>query len=286
MTAIRSMLAIVMLSITATGAAADEQRIAAGTPRMFSPNFVFGFQKRLRHPAILAQLGTQIAETTRKHPSAGAAIVRFSDAVSASLSAHDTDALARYVATSYESTLSIIIQLQFLRMLSVDNPAIMNSVESAKVDLHDLDGETHALPVVVAALAHSSALHLVDLEMRERPASVRVDGRYTVDGAGACPPLPTMVELKQRAFAIEGLGLGEAATNGLELYGAVGANRLYLVTNEQRFARIRTDKDGAKIDVPDEPSDMFEGSVPADSGPLTLTSVVRRACVLTLSPAA
>ena len=41
----------------------------------------------------------------------------------------------------------------------------------------------------------------------------------------------------------------------------------------------------AGADVPDEPSDMFDGTVPERSAPLVLASIVHRSCRLTLIPA-
>lgn len=277
-------LATLSLALATASAVADEdQRVPAGPPKMFQPNFIFGFQARLKNPEVLTQLGAQIAETTRKHPSAGIAIAKFGDAATQHLDSRTGDELARYAATSYESTLSIVVQLQFLRMMSVDNPAIMNAIESAKVDLRGLDGATHRLPVTVAALAHSNALHLVGLEMRDRGPFADIAGRYAVDANGACPVLPATIELKQREFVVEGRGAGG---NALVIYGAVGPNKAYFAINEQRFARIRDSQAGAAIDVPDRPSEMFEATVPATGTTLTLESFVHGGCTLTLSPAA
>jgi hypothetical protein len=70
------------------------------------------------------------------------------------------------------------------------------------------------------------------------------------------------------------------------LFGAVGDTHIFMVSNEQRFAQVTDNAGGTpQIEVPDQPSDLFEATLPPTGAPIEFQSITRGTCRFTLMPA-
>lgn len=149
------------------------------------------------------------------------------------------------------------------------------------MNIHLSDGETIDLPILLAAAVHSLSAVSAGKRMRVETPPRDLEGGYELQTNGTCAMPDGTIEFSQRDFIVEG-----ASDDRLTLFGAGGDKRVYLVANEQRFARV-TENDGRtpQIDVPDRASDLFEAELPAGGGPITFRSIARGTCNFILSPA-
>lgn len=273
--------ATLIASSCAASPAGAAERIAAGPPAQIAPNFAFGRQADIRNPETRARLAGQLADARQRYPDAGTAITTIDEATRTRLTAATADALAHFATTSLATTADLIMQARFLDGLIADDRPLAVLRRRATVPVTDLAGRTYMLPLPAAALVEMHLLALTDTAPRSRPAAPNIAGVYDVVAAdrGACPALPTRLTLRQSDFVIE-----SRAGNALVAYGAVGAHRVYLAFNAQRYATIDRSTTRSTIAVPDTPPVLLAASIGAPGAPLTFTSANAPSCTVTLTP--
>ena len=117
--------------------------------------------------------------------------------------------------------------------------------------------------------------------MRGNGQATDLAGSYDLQPTGTCAVPEGGIEIAQRDFVIEGTHDGRLA-----LFGALGDEHIYVVSNEQRFALVTDNAGGTpKIDVPDQASDLFEAALPPPGAPIEFQSITRGTCSFTLTPA-
>lgn len=258
----------------------QSERIPAGPADMFRPGAVFVYYNGTIDPARIEGLNAAINAMTAQGTAVAQTITTVRGGVKDGIAAQSQDELARTVTTSIEGTFSIVVQAGFMRARSQTDPAFGQMFQGSRVNVHLPDGERIELPVLMAAAVHSLNVIAAGEKMRADGPPRDLAGRHDLRTTGTCSVPAATIEIKQQDFVIEGI-----ADDRLVLFGAVGDERIYLVSNEQRFAQV-TDNAGAppQIEVPDTPSDLFEAVLPASDGPITFRSITRDTCSFILTP--
>jgi len=263
----------------ATSAAAQSERHPAGPANMFRPGAVFLYYDGTTDPARIEGLNAAINTMTVQSAAAAATISAVRSGIEEGVVENGRDTLAQTVVTSIEGTFSIVVQAGFLRALARTDPAFGQMLQTAQMNLHLPNGDTVEMPVLMAAAAHSLTVVAAGDKMRAGAPARDLAGTYAIATTGTCAVPSGTMTLRQQDFLFEGTH-GES----LVLFGAVGDERIYAVSNEQRYARI-TDVPGQApgIEVPDQPSDLFEAELPAEGTPLSFRSITRGTCSFTLT---
>ena len=264
----------------ALGQGASE-RIPAGPANMFKPGAAFLYYAGTADPARIEGLNAALNTMTAQSAETAAAMQAVRAGIDSGVADSSRDDLARTVATSIEGTFSVVVQAGFLQALSRTDPAFGRMLETAQMNIRLPDGEAVDLPVLLAAAVHSLSVVSAGERMRGESPSRDLAGSYELQTTGTCAVPDGTIEISQQDFVIEGV-----AGDMLTFFGAVGDGRIYVVSNEQRFARV-TDNAGQtpQIDVPDQASDLFEAELPDGRGSITFRSIARGTCSFVLTPA-
>lgn len=260
----------------------ESERIPAGPANMFKPGAVFRYYDGTTDPARIEGLNAAINTMTAQSEEVAATISTVRTGVETGVAARSRDDLAHTVTTSIEGTFSIVVQAGFLRALSQTDPAFGQMFQTSRMNIHLPDGESIELPVLMAAAVHSMSVVAAGEKMRANGPPRDLAGGYDLLTTGTCAVPNSKVTITQRDFVIEGID-----DDRLVLFGAVGVTRIYMVSNEQRFARVTDNAGGTpQVDVPDQASDLFEAALPAPGAPIEFQSITRGTCSFTLMPAA
>lgn len=272
--------AAVLLSAT-VGLQAQDDRVPAGPANMFRPGAVFTYYAGTADPqkveglnSALNTMTAQSAETANMVSSARAGIEK-------GVAAGAPDALARAVLTSIEETFSIVVQAGFLRAIQQTNPSFGDLLTTSLSTVALPDGDSIEVPVLLAAAIHSLNVAAAGGKLRDGAAPYDLLGNYTLTATGTCAMESSPVAIRQTDFVFEGVVDGR-----LTLFGTIGNDRIYIIANEPRFARVKeADQGPPSIQVPDEPLDLFEATLPADGEPIAFRSITRGTCAFTLAEA-
>lgn len=261
----------------------QSDRFPAGPANMFRPNAAFTLYQNTTDPARVEGLNAALNTMTAQSQEMARAISDARSGIAAGVENSDHDSLARDVATSIEGTFSIVVQAGFVRAMAQTDPSFGRMLQTAQMNVHLPGGETVQFPVLMAAAIHSLSVIGAGDKLRNKETTTSdLSGSYVVATSGACAVADGPVALAQKDFVLEVSG-----DEKLALYGALGDEYIYLVANEQRYARI-TQTVGAgtpNIEVPDRPSDLFEGKLAAPGEALEFRSIARRTCSFVLTPA-
>jgi hypothetical protein len=192
-------------------------------------------------------------------------------------SAMDTDVLGREVMRGLDAVRSAALSIRVLRTLFKEDDVFHAQVAAARQLVHMPDGTQRNLPVVVAwrlqrGIARAAARALVG-----RQGVAQIAGAYVaqIEGAG-CPLEKGPVEVMQQGRAVEVVRAGR-----LLVAGVVGQSEVAALANEQRYATIVRAQDGATIEAPDRPSELFLGGLGAAD--LVLAGSKFKLCTVTLA---
>jgi hypothetical protein len=272
-------LVVVLTVMFPPAANGSDVRLPAGTPQLFPPGFVFGFQQNLRNPEVLARLGRQIATASRRDHAVAVALATMANTAQQGLPKATADEIARFAADSYGTVADIVVEVQFLGLVAGHDPELASLVDGAMETVTLFTGGHITLPLRTAPLGHSNVMHLVDREMAGWSGTADVAGFYSVKTRGACPRMPRTVEMQQFDYMVEAV-----TDDRLVLFGAVGEGHLYLVANGQRRARRHETANGPHYEVPDQPRERLTSQLGEPGTPIVLTGDNGDSCMLTLSP--
>lgn len=259
----------------------ESERIPAGPANMFKPGAVFLYYQGTTDPARIEGLNAAINTMTAQNAEVAATISTVRAGVENGVAAQSPDGLAHAVTTSIEGTFSIVVKAGFMRALSQTDPAFGRMFQDSRMNIRLPDGDSIELPVLMAAAVHSLSVVAAGKKMRADGPPRDLAGSYDLLATGTCAVPEARIELKQQDFVIEGV-----SDDRLLLFGAAGDKRIYMVSNEQRFARVTDNAGGPpQIEVPDTPSDLFEAELPGGGEPILFRSITRGACSFTLTPA-
>lgn len=256
---------------------AQANRFPAGPADMFKPGSALTFYNNTRAPARIEGLNTALDAMTAH----AEAVAQARRGIAEGVAASDADDLARDVAASLEGTFSIVVQAGFIRAMSQTNPAIVQMLQTAQMNI-SVPGDTRVdVPVLIGAAIHSLTVMAAGEKIRSAGSDRDLSGAYALTAQGECAMRDGAVTISQQDFVLEGVS-GE----DLVLYGASGLRRIYLVANEQRYAAIlQASGTDPVIEVPDRPSDLFEAEMSDPGTPLAFKSITRGTCRFTLTPA-
>lgn len=194
---------------------------------------------------------------------------------SASIPGMALDELARSYAIAYDDYQSALLLLKVvLEAHGGHLPAQQGKAIEAVVLFPDGQRESRGLSV--ALLLDYAIENMYRDELRRRPSTLRLDGRFHMSTQGTCGFVAGSVEVVTKGHFIE-------ITRGRHLLaeGVAGRSRLFLLTNEQKYASMTAAKPHARIVVPDPTPELYEAVV-ADGG-IHARGVVHRQCSFTLS---
>ena len=262
----------------AQNAQPGNDRVPAGPANMFRPGAVFTYYAGTADPARIEGLNTALNTMTAQGPEPARAIAAARAGIEAGVAGSDPDALARTVATSIEETFSIVVQAGFLRAIQQTNPSFGDLLQTAQVNVELPDGANVKVPVLLAAAIHSLNVIAAGEKLRRDDAD-DLSGDYELTGDGTCAVADGPITITQRDFVVEGV-----MDDRLAMFGTHGGTRVFMVTNEPRFARVDDTPPGPpRIQVPDRPLDLFAATLPAAGAPIELRSISRGTCRLTLT---
>jgi hypothetical protein len=247
---------------------------------MFKPGSAITFYKNTSEPARIEGLNVALNTMIAQNEDIADAITQARSGIADGVAASGIDALARDVAASIEGTFSIVVQAGFVRAMSRTNPAFSKFLQTAEVEI-TVPGDTSVeVPVLIGAAIHSLTVIAASEKIRNEAPTQDMTGIYTLSSVGECAMRDSDVSIVQEDFVVEG-----ALDDRLVLYGAIGAERMYVVANEQRYAAV-TQASGRDpvIEVPDRPSDLFEAIIPTTGDPFSFKSITRGTCSFTLTP--
>lgn len=248
---------------------------------MFKPGSAITFYENTTDPArvegLNAALNTMTAQSSEIAESVSDARTGIAEGVASS----DIDALARDVAASIEGTFSIVVQAGFVRAMDQTDPAFSKMLQTAQMNVTLPGGTSVEIPVLIAAAIHSLTVASAGEKLRAAGPARDMTGNYVVTTKGECAVEDGRVTVTQKDFVLE-----SSDDERLTLYGTIGAARIYLVANEQRYAEIVQPEQGdPQIEVPDRPSDLFEATISGADEPIAFKSIIRGTCSFTLARA-
>ncbi|MBO6781942.1 MAG: hypothetical protein JJ899_01495 [Alphaproteobacteria bacterium] len=263
----------------AIGAQDDTQRFPAGPANMFQPGAAFTFYQNANDPARVEGLNAALNTMTAQSQENANLIAAVRTGIAEGVAESDSDTLARSIASSIEGTFSIIVQAGFVRAMAQTNPAMGQMLRTARTVVHMPGGEHIEVPILLAAAVHSLGVIDAGAKLRDGTDARDMAGLYDMTVLGECGLVDAAVTFKQTDFVVEGT-IGATLT----FYGAIGGAKVYLVANEQRFAKITETGDGLpQIEVPDRPSDLFEADLPPVGGDFAFKSITRGECAFKLT---
>jgi hypothetical protein len=270
--------AAVVFSLTGF-AHGQSERFPAGPADMFKPGAVFLYYDGTADPGQIEGLNTTLNIMTAQSAEVAATMATVRAGIDKGVAESNRDTLAYAVATSIEGTFTVLVQARFLRALSQNYLDFDQTIETTRTNIHLPDGESIELPAFLAAAVHLMKVVAAGKKMRTKGPARNLTGRYDLQTTGTCSVPDGHVAIGQKDFVIEG-----ANDDRLLLFGALGETRIYMVSNEQRFARIASSVGGSpQIEVPDTPSDLFEAALPPDGMPIEFQSTTRGTCSFTLT---
>lgn len=274
--------AVLFLGSGFAAAQVQNDRFPAGPADMFRPGAAFTLYQNTTDPARVEGLNTALNTMTAQSQEMARAIADARTGIAEGVAKSDRDGLARDVATSIEGTFSIVVQAGFVRAMSQTDPSFGRMLQTAQMNVHLPGGESVRFPVLMAAAIHALSVISAREKLRAAAATRDLAGAYVIETRGDCALADGPVTLTQTDFILEASGDGKLA-----LYGTVGDGHVYLVANEQRYARI-SQPGGVgtpNIEVPDRPSDLFEAALSAPGAPIEFRSITRGICSFALTPA-
>lgn len=269
-------------AVAQTQSQTQSDRFPAGPANMFRPGAAFTLYENTTDPARVEGLNAALNTMTAQSQEMARAIAEARTGIAEGVAQSDHDGLARDVATSIEGTFSIVVQAGFVRAMAQTDPSFGRMLQTAQMNVHLPGGQTVQFPVLMAAAIHSLSVIGAGDKLRAKPTTRDLSGNYVIATRGDCAVADGPVTLAQKDFVLEASG-----DEKLALYGTVGEGRIYLVANEQRYARI-TQPNGVgnpNIEVPDKPSDLFESALEAPGAPMEFHSITRGSCSFALTPA-
>ncbi|MEP4378733.1 MAG: hypothetical protein ABJ215_17185 [Alphaproteobacteria bacterium] len=262
-------------------AQAQSERFPAGPANMFKPGAVFLYYDGTTDPARIEGLNAALNTMTAQSAETARTMQTVRAGIENGVADSSRDELAHTVATSIEGTFSIVVQAGFMQALARTSPNFGQMFQNARTNMQLPNGEAIELPVLLAAAVHSLSVVGAGERMRDESTARALAGDYDLATTGTCAVPEGNVALAQKDFILEGV-----IDDRLAVFGTLGDMRIYMVSNEQRFAQV-TENAGAAptIDVPDQASDLFEAVLPAPGAPIEFRSIARGTCRFTLTPA-
>jgi hypothetical protein len=175
----------------------------------------------------------------------------FADAASAM----ETDALGRELMRGLDAVRSAALTIRVLRTIFKEDDVFHAQVAAAQLLVRMPDGSQRNLPLVVAWRLQRGIARFAARALVNRAGAAQLAGSYAaqVEGAG-CPLEAGPVEVVQQGRAVE------VVRDGRLLFGGVvGQSELTALANEQRYGTVIRAQDGARIEAPDRPSELYLG---------------------------
>lgn len=274
-----AVLSAAVLSSAAAFAQSEGDRVPAGPANMFRPGAVFTYYAGTADPGRLEGLNAALNTMTAQNAETAETISDARAGIEKGIAAADADTLARTVLTSIEETFSIVVQAGFLRAIQQTNPSFGDMLTTAQMGVVLPDGANVEVPVLLAAAIHSLNVAAAGEKLRGGAVPPDLAGSYALAATGSCAVDSGPVSITQTDFVIEG-----EAGERLALFGTIGQGRLFMITNEPRFARVTETGQGPPgIQVPDTPLDLFEAPLPGPGEPLAFRSITRGTCQFTMT---
>ena len=193
-------------------------------------------------------------------------------------SAMGTDTLGRELMRGLDAVRSAVLNIRTLRSLFKEDDVFHAQVAGAQQAVTMPDGAQRQLPLVTAWRLQRGMARAAARVLAGRPGAAQLAGSYTAQVEGAdCPLAAGPVSVAQQGRAVE------VVRDGRLLFGGVvGESELVSLANEQRFASLVRTGEGARIEAPDRPAELYLGAL---GRPLALAGSKFKLCSVSLAPA-
>jgi hypothetical protein len=192
--------------------------------------------------------------------------------------AMSTDTLGRELMRGLDAVRSAVLNIRTLRSLFREDDVFHAQVAGAQQVVTMPDGAQRQLPLVTAWRLQRGMARAAARVLAGRPGAAQVAGAYAAQVEGAdCPLAAGPVSVVQQGRAVE------VVRDGRLLFGGVvGESELASLANEQRFVSMVRTGDGARIEAPDRPAELYLGAL---GRTLALAGSKFKLCTVSLAPA-
>ena len=192
--------------------------------------------------------------------------------------AMSTDTLGLELMRGLDAIRSAALNIRTLRSLFKEDDVFHAQVAGAQQVVTMPDGTQRQLPLVTAWRLQRGMARAAARVLAGRPGAAQLAGSYTAQVEGAdCPLAAGPVSVAQQGRAVE------VVRNGRLLFGGVvGESELVSLANEQRFVSLVRAGEGARIEAPDRPAEVYLGPL---GRTLALAGSKFKLCTVSLAPA-
>jgi hypothetical protein len=194
-------------------------------------------------------------------------------------SSMSSDALGRELMRGLGAVRSSVLNIRALRAIFQDTAEFQAQVSASRQVVSLPNGTQGSLPVLAAWRVQRSLARAAARALGSRPGAASLAGSYVARTEGSeCPMTAGAVELSQQGRAVE-MVQGDRLLFG----GMVGQSETAWLANEQRYATIVRDPDGARIEAPDRALELY--AAPLGDGELVIKGTRLNLCTVTLTRA-
>ncbi|HEU5319187.1 MAG TPA: hypothetical protein VFX28_00195 [Methylomirabilota bacterium] len=192
--------------------------------------------------------------------------------------AMSTDTLGLELMRGLDAIRSAALNIRTLRSLFKEDDVFHAQVAGAQQVVTMPDGTQRQLPLVTAWRLQRGMARAAARVLAGRPGAAQLAGSYTAQVEGAdCPLAAGPVSVVQQGRAVE------VVRNGRLLFGGVvGESERVSLANEQRFVSLVRAGEGARIEAPDRPAEVYLGPL---GRTLALAGSKFKLCTVSLAPA-
>lgn len=192
--------------------------------------------------------------------------------------AMSTDTLGLELIRGLDAIRSAALNIRTLRSLFKEDHVFHAQVAGAQQVVTMPDGTQRQLPLVTAWRLQRGMARAAARVLAGRAGAAQLAGSYTAQVEGAdCPLAAGPVSVVQQGRAVE------VVRNGRLLFGGVvGESELVSLANEQRFVSLVRAGEGARIEAPDRPAEVYLGPL---GRTLALAGSKFKLCTVSLAPA-
>lgn len=260
-------LALVLAVTTPAAAQVEARRFPLADPKQVAAGTFFA-----EHAALLAPNPSWEAEEMRVFggPEQRAALADAANRM-------EDDSLARELIRALDAVRSAELTVRVLRGLFPDESAFLAQIDAAQHLVNMPDGPARRLPLVQVWRLQRGLARLAARSMAARPALPSLAGTYAGLAEGSdCPVESGPVELIQKGRVVE------LVREGRLLFSvALGTSEMSALATEQRHATVIRGPEGAQVNAPDRPSEVYVGTL--GSPELALSGTKFLACTFKLT---
>ncbi len=200
--------------------------------------------------------------------------------IATAASAMSTDMLSRELLRGLDAVRSATLNIRTLRALFRQDDVFQAQVAGAQQVVTMPDGTQRQLPLVVAWRMQRGMARAAARTLAGRAGAAQIAGSYTaqMEGGADCPLTAGPVSVMQQGRALEVVRVGR-----LLFGGVVGEAEMAALANEQRFVTMVRTPEGARIEAPDRPAELYLGAL--GRRPLALAGSKLKLCTVSLAPA-